>query len=332
MRIGFVCNQSVCVSGASNGIRMQALIWKDALRGLGHEVELINPWEDYRWRTFDIIHVFSYSDDSLGLVSRLKNRGCHIVMSPIIDSAQSPGRYRFYSFWGSERLKVGSLPFFLRHGATNVDMFLARSKYESDFITSGIGVPQDKVAVVPLSFRYKANDLSLHKKEDFCLHISSITQQRKNVLRLIQAAIKFNFKLVLAGSTGTDSSYAPFRSLIDSNDNISSLGFVSDEVLIDLYSRAKVFALPSLVEGVGLVALEAAMHGCDIVITNIGGPKEYYGDLAYVVNPYSVDDIGQAVLSALSNSKQPELYNHIEANYNINTTIKQLESVYKSIL
>ena len=74
------------------------------------------------------------------------------------------------------------------------------------------------------------------------------------------------------------------------------------------------------------------MHGCDIVITNIGGPKEYYGDLAYVVNPYSVDDIGQAVLSALSNSKQPELYNHIEANYNINTTIKQLESVYKSIL
>lgn len=46
-------------------------------------------------------------------------------------------------------------------------------------------------------------------------------------------------------------------------------------------------------EGVGIVAVDAAIYGCEIVITNIGGPKEYYDNMAYTVNPYNIDDIGK---------------------------------------
>ena len=49
--------------------------------------------------------------------------------------------------------------------------------------------------------------------------------------------------------------------MIGDSTNIEILGFVSDDELISLYNRAKVFALPSINEGVGLVALEAAVHG-----------------------------------------------------------------------
>ena len=94
MRIGFICNQSNCVSGASNGVRMQALVWKDALENNGHVVVLINAWDEYNWNSFDIIHVFSYCDDSLEIVRRLKKRGIKVVVSPIIDSIKSKSIYR----------------------------------------------------------------------------------------------------------------------------------------------------------------------------------------------------------------------------------------------
>ena len=102
--------------------------------------------------------------------------------------------------------------------------------------------------------------------------------------------------------------------------------------LFDLYNKAKVFALPSIREGVGLVALEAAARGSDIVITNIGGPKEYYEDLAYQVDPYSVDDIGKSVIKALETTKQPELSHHILKEYSLEKLTEQLIKSYCSIL
>ena len=47
----------------------------------------------------------------------------------------------------------------------------------------------------------------------------------------------------------------------------------------------------------------------------IGGSKEYYGDLAWKVDPYSVDEIGQAILNAKHNTYQPALKMHIDKEY-----------------
>ena len=112
------------------------------------------------------------------------------------------------------------------------------------------------------------------------------------------------------------------------------MGFVSDKELSLLYNRAKVFALPSINEGVGLVALEAAMHGCNIVITNLGGPKEYYPkDMAQTVNPYDIDDIGQAIIKALAdNNSQPKLREHIKNTYNVSSCTDLLIDNYRKLL
>ena len=90
--------------------------------------------------------------------------------------------------------------------------------------------------------------------------------------------------------------------------NVSYLGYVTKERMIELYSKAKIFALPSTYEGVGIVALDAATMGCDIVITKLGGPKEYYSGKALEVNPYDTDEIGTAVKSFIDGkSFQPQL-------------------------
>lgn len=112
--------------------------------------------------------------------------------------------------------------------------------------------------------------------------------------------------------------------LITGHDNIQYIGLLSDKELINWYSMCKVFALPSLVEGVGMVALEAAGRGCEIVLTNNGAPKEYYKGLAYLVNPKSVDDIGMKCVSALHGDKQPELLQFVRENYNMKSCTQQL--------
>ncbi len=331
MKIGYICNQGTCVSGASNGIRMQALIWRDELVKRGHEVVLINSWDVYDWKSFDIVHAFSFAD-SISFLHELKKRGIKTVCSPIIDSNENKILYKLATQCGSKKLRLTSPGYNLRQQSQNIDLFLARSEHEAGYIRDCFDIPSKKVAIVPLSYRSENNDIDFSKKEDFCFHVSSITQSRKNVMRLMQAAVKYKFNLVLAGSIGSQLSFAPFKNIIEENDNIKCLGFITDDQLENLYTRAKVFALPSLIEGVGLVALEAAMHGCDIVITNVGGPKEYYKDgLAYKVNPCSVDDIGCAIVSALKETKQPELKHYISTHYNLDVCVSKLIELYKSL-
>ena len=212
-------------------------------------------------------------------------------------------------------------------------MFYARTKYEADYLHRGYGIPNDRITIVPLSYRRDLYDPSI-SKESFCLFAGTMTQPRKNVPNLIRAAKKYHFKLVLVGNKGNASSEAQLRQLIGDADNIEIKGFVSDDELVSLYNRAKVFALPSLNEGVGLVALEAAVHGCNIVITKLGGPKEYYADdSVQLVDPYRVDDIGKAVIAAMQDcTSQPRLRDEIIHKYNVSTCVDRLITSYQEII
>ena len=81
-------------------------------------------------------------------------------------------------------------------------------------------------------------------------------------------------------------------------------------------------------EGVGFVALEAAVYGAEIVLTDIGAPKEYYDGRAYLVSPYDMDAIGKAVVKALGEHKsQPGLKDYILNNYSFEVLSKKLHDV-----
>ena len=96
--------------------------------------------------------------------------------------------------------------------------------------------------------------------------------------------------------------------------------------LKNLYKRARVFALPSLQEGVGMVALEAAAYGCEIVLTNYGAPKEYYDGRAVLVDPMNIDEIGEAIMTAMDKDyAQPELMCYMNENYSEEACCKLLD-------
>lgn len=328
MYIAFIISESFCIS-PNNGIRIQAETWATELERQGHIVKKIDPWECQDWTNFDIIHLFGWNEFLLNL-HELPNR--NIVFSPIIDSFQPIWKYRLASYWGIKRLRLNSTNNAIRRAIPFIKMWCVRTRFEYQYVCKAYGISPNKVAIIPLSFRVSSNEYIV-PKEQCCLHVSRITQDRKNVERLVEASKKYGFNLLLAGSVDESYKESDLKRKIEQYPNVQYLGRLSDENLLNLYKRVKVFALPSIGEGVGLVALEAAACGCVIVVTNIGGPKEYYGNMAYVVNPYSIDDIGSSVLKALEDTKcQPRLMKYVQKEYALEVCVKRLiDTCYKGV-
>jgi glycosyltransferase involved in cell wall biosynthesis len=66
----------------------------------------------------------------------------------------------------------------------------------------------------------------------------------------------------------------PQQGMIPRHPRIQVKGFVQPELLGALYREARIFALPSLVEAWGLVVHEAALSGCQLLLSDAIGSRE----------------------------------------------------------
>lgn len=329
MKIAFLIYPEAALSLRRNGIVNQALVWKRGLEEAGHNVILISGWSDVDWSHFEIIHVFGFGQWLKNIVLSPMLMDKKIMVSPIIDSNLNRTLYSFRAKFGYLLMITPSVCF-LRELKDRIEV-LCRSEHELKYLLA-VGFANDRISKVHLPHMGldSIDGELLLNKEEFCFHLSSIGQKRKNVIRLILAAVKYNFTLVLAGRLARGGEYDKIIRLIQENSNICYLGEVSESEKVLLYKRAKVFALPSLMEGVGLVALDAYSLGCSLVLTNRGGPKEYfkYDDIS-LVDPKSIDSIGLAVLSEMNRkvSLQKRI-NWIESN-NLDSSTCKLLRVYE---
>ena len=44
----------------TGGVKVQGKMWKQGLEELGHEVDLIDFWNDYNWNSFDVVIVLQF--------------------------------------------------------------------------------------------------------------------------------------------------------------------------------------------------------------------------------------------------------------------------------
>lgn len=331
MKIAFVC--PFLTLNSTNGVISQAKSWKKGLELLGHQVTLVDMWNIKEWGEFDIIHFFTLTSDTHEFIGSLSKINPNIVISPILDPDYGISRLKIYARWGCPRLRFNNRFNSVYQAKRWIKLFFVRSNFEKDYIVKGYGIAPELCKVVRLSY----DDAFIAKycdKEMFVLHVSLLTDKRKNVARLIDASKKYKFPLTLAGRVRNKKELTMLNSWIGDVPWIKYVGMLSNNDLVDMYSRARVFALPSTNEGVGIVAIEAAAMGCDIVITSIGGPKEYYENMAKAVNPYNIDDIGMAIMSFIEKGEtfQPKLSEYVKSNYSLLAIAKQIEEAYNSIL
>lgn len=104
----------------------------------------------------------------------------------------------------------------------------------------------------------------------------------------------------IVGGTGND--LEPFRAEVERlgfSDRILLPGFIPEKDLPRYYREADLFVMPSVLEGFGIVYLEAMCCGTPCLAGNADGAREplQNGALGFCVDPYSPKDIASAVIS-----------------------------------
>ena len=103
-------------------------------------------------------------------------------------------------------------------------------------------------------------------------------------------------------------------------------------MLASAYAAARLFVLPSLFETPGIAALEAGLAGSGVVITPHAGTRDYFGDHAVYVDPYSVADIRRGIREGLSRERNRELSSHIASRFLWKYVAEGTIEVYNRVL
>lgn len=139
------------------------------------------------------------------------------------------------------------------------------------------------------------------KDENLVLCVARI-EGLKNQLNLIHALNNTHFKLLIIGAHSANQ-LAYYEACRDeAAANVEFIDHVPQQQLLAYYQRAKVHVLPSWFETTGLSSLEAAAMGCNLVITEKGDTRDYFGNDAWYCDPLSPESIYQTIDEA---SKQP---------------------------
>lgn len=174
---------------------------------------------------------------------------------------------------------------------------------------------------------------------DYICIVSRLTAE-KGVHYLIDAynSIQTDKKLVIAGDTSdTDEYVAMLREKAGDNPNIIFTGFISGDVLSEIYSNAYVVALPSDIEGMSLSLLEAMAYGNAVVCSDIAENTLVVEDYALHFRKSDVSHLAEK-LQELCN--KPELVDNLRANsatfilgkYNWSDVAKSTYNLYQSVI
>ncbi len=132
----------------------------------------------------------------------------------------------------------------------------------------------------------------------FLLTVGAL-EKRKNHERIIEAFVtsglrERGYSYVFCGPRGNSADKV--IPLSRATDGVRYLGYRSDAELRWLYRNAAGFVMPSLLEGFGLPALEAARYGLLSIVSGGGAQEEAVSGGAIMVSPHSVASIRKGLL------------------------------------
>jgi len=192
------------------------------------------------------------------------------------------------------------------------------SLFSKDEIVRYLGVDPEKVVVV-----YPAVDDTLGRSTEPALaervlakyrirgeyiFYTGIYKQRKNHAGLLRSFKAFlqnggDAQLVITGPIGEGERELRDLALeLGISGDLVLTGFVDDTELSALYSRARVYACPSLYEGFGFTILEAMACGVPVVSSNTASLPEVGGDAALYADARNTKEFGEALHRAFTDN------------------------------
>jgi glycosyltransferase involved in cell wall biosynthesis len=157
-------------------------------------------------------------------------------------------------------------------------------------------------------------------------------ERRKNQLNFIKAVKGLDIPCYIIGKPAINDYKYYELCKKEAGSNVFFVDALSQLEIYSIMKAARVHVLPSWFETTGLVSLEAAYFGCNIVITHKGDQEEYFGENAFYCSPESVNSIKNAILKAYEAPFNEDFKKHIETNYTWNQTANQTKQCYLRIM
>jgi len=204
------------------------------------------------------------------------------------------------------------------------DIIATVSVFSKQDIVKKVGVPHDKIRVIPNGLREQnSKDPSLEEelkkrfeiKDPFILNVGG-SHERKNIVRLNHAFAGivnlngYSGKLLITGSVSGAPYQNKMKSICDASvretgmeNRIVFTGFISEKELDSLFRMADFLIYPSLYEGFGIPVLEAMKMGLPVITSNTTAMPEVAGDAACLVDPTNIEEM-TSVMSELLQNRQ----------------------------
>ena len=210
---------------------------------------------------------------------------------------------------------------------------LPNSKNEFNRLQQRYGI-NNSYSVIPngVNTSLFGDNITEQDKDPFLVVCAARIEGIKNQLMLIEALNNTPFKLLLIGDAAPNQISYYKLCKQKAGANIEFIHQLPQHELKAYYKKAKVHVLPSWFETTGLSSLEAAVMGCNIVVTNKGDVKDYFGEHAYYCDPASPESIRKTIEIAASSPLNPKLSIHIREHFTWQKAAEQTAKVYREIL
>jgi glycosyltransferase involved in cell wall biosynthesis len=176
-----------------------------------------------------------------------------------------------------------------RASARRAARVLTLTEFSKREIVDHLGVPADRIAVVHpgvVAHSVRAANDENGAPEPLILYVGSIFNRRHipETIRAFERLARRHpaVSLTIVGDNRTFPRLDIDRYVRDTN-GVRLVRYVSDQVLGDLYSRARAFVFLSEYEGFGLTPLEALAAQVPIVVLDTAVAREVYGAAALYV-------------------------------------------------
>ena len=202
------------------------------------------------------------------------------------------------------------------------------TQYASNQLAKYTGINPNKIKVIGEAPKTIATSISQNETTaivkqilnlDYILHVGTL-EKRKNLVALIQA-FKIvrengfpNLKLVLVGKASNKITLDDSSAIKDAimqqqlTNDVILTDYLGDAYVQQLYQKAKLYVFPSINEGFGIPVLEAFKYQVPVVIANNTCLPEVAGQGAKSFNPFSVQDMANAISTLLKDEALRQSY------------------------
>jgi glycosyltransferase involved in cell wall biosynthesis len=314
------------------------------MRRLGADVQIFDPSQD-AWIQCDWLHIFGTLRAGLSVARTAQQHGVRVALStiswydPWVSWCLEPTlgrRLRGVAGWGVRRV-APIVPSWRRQLLQLCDVLLPNSQAEAMQLEQLFGVSPSKIVVVPngADERFAHVGPALFEQHyglrEFVL-VPGRIEPRKNQLNVLRALWGSGLPVAILGDPHPD-----HRAYLDECRQAADPGvtFISrlhhdSPLLASAYAAARVVVLASWFETPGLAAIEGALAGAEIVVTERGSAREYFHDLVRYVAPDDGWGIRQAVRESFARPRSTKLRDVVRQAFLWDRAAQQTLAAYRS--